>query len=226
MIGTEKLKEQQERNGKDFDAAMLALARRETRNAIHAIAAGISPGMIEEDAVSMARRLLKEAGMVRGWHGIHVRFGPNTLKNFGEPSTPHTVLGEHDIFFIDIGPVWRGYEGDGGETFTVGNDAEMMRAASDVRAIFDGTQQAWRDGGLTGVELYAVAVEQARLRGWQLNLEMSGHRLSDFPHAIKFNGPLADAPYPVSPDLWVLEIQIRHPDLPFGAFYEDLMTRA
>ncbi len=37
-----------------------------------------------------------------GW----VRFGANTLKTFSTPSEPNTVLAE-DIFFIDIGPVWR-----------------------------------------------------------------------------------------------------------------------
>jgi hypothetical protein len=52
---------------------------------------------------------------------------------------------------------------------------------------------------------------------------MSGHRLSEFPHAAHHKGALADAPFTPSPGLWMLEIQLRHPTRPFGAFYEDLL---
>ncbi len=63
--------------------------------------------MFEEEAVQYARQVLKDLEMLRGWHGIHVRFGVNTLKQFGEPSAPGVKLRDDDIFFIDIGPVWQ-----------------------------------------------------------------------------------------------------------------------
>jgi Xaa-Pro aminopeptidase len=106
----------QEAVGPNYDAAMLLEARRRTRQAVNDIAAGIAPGMVEEAAMDLARRLLADAGLLRGWHGIHVRFGANTLKNFGEPSEPGTILRDDDIFFIDIGPVWDKWEGDAGDT--------------------------------------------------------------------------------------------------------------
>ena len=68
-----------------------------------------------------------------------------------------------------------------------------------------------------------VAVVESESRGWQLNLDMSGHRLADFPHAALHKGVLAEAPFSPSPGLWMLEIQIRHPVRPFSAFYEDLL---
>jgi Xaa-Pro aminopeptidase len=213
----------QERNGADFDAAMMLAVRERTRAVIRDIAAAITPGMPEEEALALARQTLKQADMLRGWHGIHVRFGTNTLKNFGEKSEPGVVLGENDIFFIDIGPVWRKYEGDGGATFTTGNDPEMLRAARDVKAVFDASHAQWRDHGLSGVDLYRFAAAEAERLGWQLNLDMSGHRLSDFPHAVHYDGALLDADFTPSTGLWVLEIQIRHPDRPFSAFYEDLL---
>jgi hypothetical protein len=71
--------------------------------------------------------------------------------------------------------------------------------------------------------LYDFAAAEARAMGWELNLDMSGHRLADFPHAVLHKGALAEAPFAPSPGLWVLEIQIRHPDRPFSAFYEDLL---
>ncbi|WP_157218351.1 M24 family metallopeptidase [Flavisphingomonas formosensis] len=223
-MGDEELRAGQERNGDRYDAALMIEACKRTRAAIARIAGEIAPGMAEEAAQALARRLLKEGGLLRGWHGIHVRFGANTLKTFGETSQPGIILGERDIFFIDIGPVWQGYEGDAGATFVTGDDADMHRAARDVVAVYEATRTAWMDHGLTGAALYGFAERDAAMRGWALNLDMSGHRLSDFPHAVKHDGALADISYAPSPGLWVLEIHIRHPTRPFGAFYEDLLV--
>lgn len=209
--------------GENFDLAMMLQVRQKTRRAIQDISAAIRPGMAEEQALALARDTLKAAGMLRGWHGIHVRFGRNTLKPFGAPSEPGVVLQEDDIYFIDIGPVWHKWEGDGGETFVVGRDADMQRIASDVRRLFEDTRTAWRKQGLSGAALYQHASSRAAEMGWQLNLDMNGHRLADFPHAAVHKGSLADAPFSPSPNLWVLEIQIRHPTRPFSAFYEDLL---
>lgn len=93
--------------GDRYDRQIMLEVRERTRRAIHAIAARISPGMVEEDAVVMARSLLAEAELLRGWHGIYVRFGSNTQIPYGASSEPGRVLGENDIFFIDIGPIWR-----------------------------------------------------------------------------------------------------------------------
>jgi len=209
--------------GARYDRQMMLEARNRTRDAIRAIASRIAPGMAEEEGMETARSVLREAGMLRGWHAIHVRFGRNTLKRFGEPSDPGVVLAQDDIFFIDVGPVWKDWEGDGGDTFVVGDDPDMRRIARDVRAVFDGVQYRWRVEGLTGMDLYKCAIAEAQARGWELNLAMPGHRLSDFPHAVHYKGELATAPFKPSPGLWMLEIQIRHPGLPYSAFYEDLL---
>jgi Xaa-Pro aminopeptidase len=216
---------EQERNGPRFDRALMLETRHRTRAVMNEVAAAVRPGMIEEDARELMRRSLKDAGMLRGWHRIHVRFGRNTLKHFEDPSEPGVVLGENDIFFIDIGPVWRDHEGDGGETFVVGDDPEMHKAAHDVKAVFDATQARWHEDGLSGAALYRFAESEAQRLGWALNLDMAGHRLSDFPHAVRHDGALLEADYAPSDALWVLEIQIRHPDRPFSAFYEDLLLR-
>ena len=209
--------------GANFDREMFLHVRERTRKAINDIAAGIRPGMPEEEAVTMAKQRLRAAEMLRGWQGLHVPFGPNTLKNFGQPSEPGVVLRDNDIFFIDIGPVWQKWEGDGGDTFVVGNDPEMLKAQRDVRELFRRVRAVWLAEGLSGTALYDFAAAEARVMGWELNLDMSGHRLADFPHAVLHKGALAQAAFTPSPGLWVLEIQIRHPDRPFSAFYEDLL---
>ena len=35
------------------------------------------------------------------------------------------MLAEDDIYFVDIGPVWRHWEGDGGDTFTTGGETAI-----------------------------------------------------------------------------------------------------
>jgi Xaa-Pro aminopeptidase len=209
--------------GPNYDAAKMRVARDETRRVMHEIAAAIRPGMTEEAAMDLTRASLKQAGLLRGWHGIHVRFGRNTLKSFGVPSDPGVELQQDDLFFLDIGPVWQKCEADAGDTFVVGCDPDMLRIARDVKTVFADVATRWRADGLTGRGLYEYAADRASALGWRLNLEMNGHRLSDFPHSAFHKGPLADAPFKPSSGLWVLEIQIRHPERPFGAFYEDLL---
>jgi len=209
--------------GSSYDREMMLQARARVRDALYAIAAKIVPGMLEESAVELARRHLKAAGLLRGWHALHVRCGRNTLLPFGAPSEPNVVLGNDDIFFLDIGPVWQRWEGDAGDTFVVGDDPGMHRIARDVRAVFEQVRIRWQQDGISGIELYRYASEAARSLGWELNLDMSGHRLADFPHAALHQGALAEAPFAPSAGLWVLEIQIRHPELPYSAFYEDLL---
>jgi Xaa-Pro aminopeptidase len=219
------LRAQAEAVGGNYDRHMILEARRRTRQAIHRIAAVVLPGMFEEEAVQHARQVLKDSEMIRGWHGIHVRFGVNTLKQFGEPSEPGVKLQENDIFFIDIGPVWQKWEGDGGESFVVGTDPEMQRAVQDVRELFERVKNRWLVEQISGRDLYQYADEQARNMGWELNLDMSGHRLSDFPHKALHTGSLAEVAFTPTEGLWVLEIQIRHPRRLFSAFYEDLLLR-
>jgi hypothetical protein len=209
--------------GEAFDAAEMFEQRARTREVIGVIAAAVKPGMIEEDAVGMAKAMLAERKMLRGWHDVYVRFGTNTTKTFGAESDPGVVLGETDLFFIDIGPVFEKWEGDGGDTFVVGDDPEMARCAVDARSLFHLVRHRWLAERLSGQALYAFAVDEAAKLGWELNMDLSGHRISDFPHAVIYDGPMADLDFTPSPALWVLEIHIRHPSKPFGAFFEDML---
>lgn len=210
--------------GEHYDRQMMLTAREKTWEVIRTVAAGVRPGMLEEEGTELLRVTLRDGGLLRGWHAPYVRFGTNTLKNYGEPSEPGVALQADDIFFVDIGPVWQKWEGDAGETFAIGNDPQMHQAARDVRRVFDDVHARWRANGTSGMDLYRYAESRARELGWELNLAMSGHRLSDFPHKAIHSGALAEAAFTPATDLWVLEIQIRHPERPFSAFYEDLLV--
>lgn len=219
MVGKETL----ERVGDVFTRERMLAVRDMTRAAVDEIASRVRPGMVEEDAVEMAHDILAAKRMIRGWHDVYVRFGINTTKTFGEASDPGIVLGEDDIFLIDIGPVFEEWEGDGGDTFVTGTDPDKARCAADARRLFHVVRAKWKDELVSGRSLYAFAVDEARRMGWELNMDLSGHRLSEFPHEAHYPGPLAEVDFAPSPLLWVLEIHIRHPREKYGAFYEDML---
>jgi Xaa-Pro aminopeptidase len=214
-----------EKTGATFSREGLMTARSNTKKAISLIASAIKPGMMEEEARQMAKETLERLGSNKGWHKILIRFGPNTVKNFEDPSERGVRLGNDDIFFIDIGPVWSGTEGDGGETFVVGEnpDPDLSRCAQDTRKIFHTVRNQWLQTGMTGKELYDFAYQTAADLGWVLNMELTGHRLSEFPHSAYYDGTLAAVSIRPSPNLWVLETQIRHPTKSIGGFFEDLL---
>jgi Xaa-Pro aminopeptidase len=208
--------------GSDFDAARLLVARERSVQATQRIAGLLRSGMREDEANRIAEHVFRDLGFERIWHPTHIRFGPNTLRLYKESSDPEVVLGENDLFFIDIGPVWDGHEGDYGDTFVLGHDPEHHAIAVTARELFDVVADQWRKG-CSGRELYAFAERAAEQRGYELNLGAPGHRLGDFPHAVHRACKLAAAEFVPAPGLWVLEIQIRHPTLPIGAFFEDLL---
>lgn len=199
-------------------------AKRMTWEAVAQIARRIKPGMRESVARDMGLEVLRELGMERIWHPLLIRFGVNTLKTFKQRSEGDPQLGEHDLFFIDLGVVWDRHEGDCGTTFVVGDDADMHACAAAAKNLFDQVHDHWKNHQVAGPELYRYAEEQARTLGWVLNLDIKGHRVSDFPHAIYRAGDLGDFAACPQVGLWILEIQIAHPTRPFGAFYEDLLA--
>jgi Xaa-Pro aminopeptidase len=181
--------------------------------------------MTELQAGERAQAILEDMGMDRLWHKTLVRFGEGTLKTFHEEADPDRVLAERDIFFVDIGVVWDGHEGDAGDSFVVGDDPEMQACAEAARVLWREVADRWRADGLSGEQLYDFAAERAASMGWTLNLEIRGHRVCDFPHAIYRAGDLGDFGLCPTTGLWILEIQIAHPTRPFGAFFEDLLVR-
>ncbi|MCY1212479.1 Metallopeptidase family M24 [compost metagenome] len=212
-----------ERVGPAFTVDGMLLARNKTRQAIARIAARVTPGMVEEDAVEMAKRVMLDAGLVLSWHPTRVRFGRNTIKPMKLASEPGVILQESDIFFIDIAPRVDAWEGDGGASFVVGQHTEYERCARDAEVLFHEVRSVWKRDRLTGQALYAEADRMAKSMGWDLNFDLPGHRVSDFPHATIHTGSLADFEDSPAAMRWILEIHLRDPRKRFGAFFEDML---
>ena len=214
--------------GASYSVAGMQYAATQTMLAVQQIAAQIRPGMNAAHAQDIANTTMQAMGAERTWHPHLVRIGSDTQKIYSEQDDTSLVLGENDIFFIDLGLVFAGQEGDAGATFTVGNNAEMRACAQAAQTLWERTAQYWQQcvskGGCTGADLYAYTAEQARNMDYVLNPAIKGHRLSDYPHAVHQAVRLADYTGVVHDSLWVLEIQISHPHQPYGAFYEALLS--
>lgn len=185
----------------------------------------ILTGMTEKEGRDIYANLLKDFGIEKNWHAPKLRFGPNSTKSFSEVSDEGYRLKENDIFFLDIAPIINGYETDIGQTFILGqNNLTFSKIISDGEEIFKLTKAQFLKNGLSGPELYHFAELQAKRCGWEMVDEgANGHRIGDFPHHIFFKGNLRSFDQKLIPDLWILEIQLRSPDLKFGAFFEDVL---
>jgi Xaa-Pro aminopeptidase len=215
---------QQEAVGNRFDPRLMQHARERTWAALQGIRERMRPGISEDEARAEAAEVFQALGMDRLWHPVIIRIGPNTTKTYRERSDASVRLGEHDIYFIDLGLVFEGHEGDVGDTFVVGHAPERQACADAARALFHVVAEAWRSQGLSGEALYRYAKQQAEAMGWRLNHEVKGHRVSDFPHSVHKAGDLGELGERPSSGLWILEIQIAHPSELYGAFYEDLLS--
>lgn len=211
--------------GEAFSLPAMVKARDLTFDAVRRIAAEIRPGVTEGRGNEIAQEVLEAMGMDRLWHKNLVRFGPGTILTFHADFQPDYVLQANDIFFVDLGAVFDGHEGDAGDTFVVGDDAEMHACAQAARTLWHEVAAGWRDEGVTGEALYRFAKSGAEAMGWTLNWDVKGHRVSDFPHAIYKAGALGDFSAAPQTGLWILEIQLAHATRPIGAFYEDLLIR-
>ncbi len=201
----------------------LAIARTKTWDAVEKIASRMIPGMTESEARRVGQQTLAEMGSRKFWHKCHIRFGASTVRSFDDDYTD-SILNEKDIFYIDIGPIWDGIEGDAGATFVLGDNPQYLKCKQDVEHVFKNTASAWRTKNLTGPQLYKFAEAEAERLGWMLAPSyVRGHRLGEFPHSFYTKSTIAANDFTPAPSRWVLEIHICSPDQTFGAFYEDIL---
>jgi Xaa-Pro aminopeptidase len=211
----------EEKLGASYDPALFRECRRTTIELCQQLAHSLAPGMTEDEAHVLFKELLAERGLSKVWHPTKIRFAQNTLCNFKDPGAPDLRLSEGELFFVDIGPVVLGHEGDYGETFRCGGGSDALIRAS--RDVFDETARAWKERRLTGPALYEVAQAAAARRGLELNLAMDGHRIGDFPHAVHHKGDLNSFPHTPVPGVWILEIHVVDRARQRAAFFEDVL---
>jgi Xaa-Pro aminopeptidase len=211
--------------GSGFSNELLQAARDKTLATILAAANLVKPEYAEAQTKKDVATIQSRLGGPKSWHPAQIRFGENTLLPFGAKGIDNNTVRENDIFFIDIGPIFDGHEGDVGRTFSIGDDPEMKKCCEDVERIWQEVRSFWWHSKATGPALYDFARRCATERGWLLTLdEANGHRIADFPHAARQRGSIEGWTETPQANRWILEIQIRHPTRSFGAFFEDLLS--
>lgn len=183
----------------------------------------IQPGMRESEVASLIRSLFEDYKIDRLWHPPYVRFGKHTLLQFHQGAQEDLILQQEDIAFIDIGIVKDGVEGDAGHTLTFGDNPDHSAIQKAAEEIFQEGREYWQQHNPTGIELYGHIIKLTEAKGYHFNLEPAGHLIGAYPHRGWRKG-INTFPETISPGHWILEIQICHPTLPFGSFYESLLV--
>jgi Xaa-Pro dipeptidase len=195
------------------------------------IAAGRNERDIERDIFALAE---KDFGVKTHWHKRIVRAGPNTVSIFSD-NPPVREIGEDDIVFLDLGPVFEEWEADVGRTYVIGNDPAKHKLCADLETIFNALcRHFFAQAEITGAALYGEAVRLAERSGWIFGGQIAGHLVGEFPHA---RIPGDKDHYRVSPanparmhdpdaaghrKNWIIEVHLLDPRRRFGGFYERL----
>lgn len=143
----------------------------------------VAPGAWESEVSRAVRDLGAEMfGTSRHWHKRVVRSGENTLQPYAE-NPPDRRIGEDDIVFVDLGPVFAEWEADVGRTFVLGDDPHKHRLAADLDTVWEAGRAFYEASPeVTAAQLYEHVCGLAAAHGWTFGGAHSGHLVGEFPH--------------------------------------------
>src|SRR5580704_5468673 len=143
------------------------------------IRAYVLESQINQGIYRLAERMF---GISTYWHKRIVRAGRNTLAPYDE-NPPDLMIGEDDIVFLDLGPVFEEWEADFGRTFVIGSDPAKLKMKRDVeRAFAEGKEHFLKTPDITSSELFRYAESLAAKYGWEFGGPIAGHLIGQFPH--------------------------------------------
>ncbi len=148
----------------------------ETRGLIRA---NVLESQLNQDIYDLATEMF---GISTYWHKRIVRAGHNTLAPYDE-NPPDLTVGEDDILFLDLGPVFEEWEADFGRTFVLGSDPVKLKLRDDIRTAFvEGKEHFKNSPDITSAEFFRHAQKLAENHGWEFGGTIAGHLIGQFPH--------------------------------------------
>lgn len=197
----------------------------------------IRPGLTESQLNEAIYVLAREMyGITKYWHKRIVRAGRNTLLPYDD-NPPDLTIGEDDILFLDLGPVFEDWEADFGRTFVLGQDPVKHKLRADVAQAFtEGKRYFHGHPGITSQELFAHAQSLATRFGWEFGGPIAGHLIGQFPHeripddkVTLYVHPRSSLPMRSLDEHgqerhWILEIHFVDRARQIGGFFEELLT--
>lgn len=215
-----------------IEAETKALKLLDRVEALGFVVAGRTEQEIEQDIYALAAQ---EFGIEKHWHKRIVRAGVNTLA-IPSDNPPIRTIGEDDMVFLDLGPVFEEWEADVGRSYAIGPDPIKHALCQELLRQFDIVKQRFLETpDITGAELYNFACETAQAAGWRFGGKIAGHVVGEFPHAHLPGPKYINYIRPENPErlrnldglgqkrYWILEIHLVDPEGAFGGFYERLM---
>jgi Xaa-Pro aminopeptidase len=197
----------------------------------------IQAGKLESELSSEIHDLAHERyGVRRHWHKRIVRAGPNTMLGYYDDCVDRTIAAD-DVVYLDLGPVFEGWEADFGRTYALGTDPDKHRLVKDIGEAFERGKELYeRTPDLTTGALYDYVADLATAAGWEFGAPTAGHLVGQFPHEqspevpkpfsirpgnnLKLREPDADG----NPRHWILEIHFIDRARQIGGFFEELLT--
>lgn len=150
---------------------------------------------------------------------------------------PDHQIGEDDILFLDLGPVFEKHEADFGRTFVIGLDPVKLKMRDDVGKAFAKGKRYFKEiPDITASQLYAHAVSLAEKYGWEFGGPIAGHLIRKFSHERiaddnialyvhpKSNLPMRSTDEHGRMRHWILEIHFVDREHRIGGFFEELLT--
>ena len=197
------------------------------------IRSGITETALNADIYALAKEMY---GITTYWHKRIVRAGKNTLLPYAD-NPPDLTIGEDDILFLDLGPVFETWEADFGRTFVLGNDPLKLKMQRDIAEAFaEGKRHFHATPEITSSELFDYASSLAGKFGWEFGGPIAGHLIGQFPHEKiaddkvslyvhpKSNLPMRSLDEHGQKRHWILEIHFVDRAHEIGGFYEELLT--
>lgn len=194
---------------------------------------GITESRLTREIAELGER---EFDLRVNWHKRLVRAGSNTLAVYNE-NPPDRVIGQDDIVFIDLGPVFEAWEADVGRTFVIGNDPHKRKLVADTQQAFGLAKQYYKDHpDITGAQLFEHLHVLAAQAGWEMGGIIAAHWVGEFPHKDlpeHMTQGVANAAHHESmrgldsrgrERHWILEIHFVDRRRQIGAFFEELLT--
>jgi len=197
----------------------------------------IRPGITESGLNAEIYALAQELyGIKTYWHKRIVRAGKNTLLPYADNPPDHTI-GEDDILFLDLGPVFEQWEADFGRTFVLGSDPLKLKMREDIKSAFVDGKQYFKDhSNITSREFFHYVESLAAKYNWEFGGPIAGHLIGQFPHERIADDKVTLYVHPKSNLAmhsldaegrrrhWILEIHFVDKEKEIGGFYEELLT--
>jgi hypothetical protein len=205
------------------DVNEIKSASNKSKKLLDEIIGQIRPGRSESEVYSKSLEIYQDHGIKKSWHNPYIKFGKNTSLTYSCKKTEDLILAEEDIAFVDIGPIWGQTEGEVGKTIVFGSNKIFWDLKYNSELLFEMGLEFYRAKNPTGIEMQSFINQKAHELGYKNLLESSGHLIGLFSHSAVWNKGIGHFDQAMSPGIWILEIHIKHPNLPYGAFYEDIL---